>query len=544
MHSNFDRWWLMLVALLFCSAIPSFAQQADMVMIGDETLGVSAELSGEETDLRLVTTPGAYVEGTFRNTGNRAANVVLLSPEGEVVRRLFKGNVTTQGSFRFVADRSQYRLGLRGGGAGTVTILRNLPQDAQEPHPDVIGMTTAQSPTLQALVGADDRAVNAFWQERARLGTPMVEADPSGDPTRRLVTFLWRGAQYNARLIGAPADDHIWLARLGDTDIWFASFRVGSDLRMSYQIAPDIPQVPGPSREKRMALLATLQQDPLNRASFGNDAKDRYARNSYFALPDAPVQPGVSNDTGGNPDLTEHMFKNPTTQQERRLWLHKTAGFDPADPNAVLLVMFDGRQYTSKVSVPAQLDRLHDAGQLPPMATVFIDSVGGQTRWEELSCNEAFLDQVAQDILPYAQAELGLTANGARTVIAGSSLGGLSSACLALRHPQAFGNFISMSGSYWWAPEHTTPDTRPYIVDLLEQSSPHDLRGFVSAGRYETSRFEDQFGIFEGSQALVEAMQQQGLAGTFWRAYEGGHDYAVWQGALTDGLLALFPTSP
>lgn len=58
--------------------------------------------------------------------------------------------------------------------------------------------------------------------------------------------------------------------------------------------------------------------------------------------------------------------------------------------------------------------------------------------------------------MPWAR-EQGLSATASRTVVAGSSYGGLASAYMGLMHPELFGNVLSLSGSYWWAQEGTSP---------------------------------------------------------------------------------------
>src|SRR5690606_2765066 len=94
----------------------------------------------------------------------------------------------------------------------------------------------------------------AFWKEMARQGTPQIEDRPDG---KKLMTFLFRGARRNARIMGAPSNDHEPMMRLEGSDVWYRTFIVPADTRLSYRIAPDIPEPPGSSRERRLAILAT-----------------------------------------------------------------------------------------------------------------------------------------------------------------------------------------------------------------------------------------------------------------------------------------------
>lgn len=529
------------LALLFSSAVPAFSQSDKAMLEIGSQLEISAQIN-TQSPLSLISVAGSYVEAALESAGS-PVDLILETPEGLHVRRLVK-RATTRQVFRFVADSDSYRLRLTSPDAAAtarLTILRNLPPSEHLSQPSPTASTTPDSPSLQQLLDATDleQAVDAFWEERGLQGTPMVEPDPQGDPTKRLVTFLWRGAKHNARIVGAPANDHIWMARLGVTDVWFVSFRTGDDLRISYQIAPDVPAIPGNFRQQRVALLATLQQDPLNPDTFGVDAADRFETDSYIALSHADEQPGLKS-VKAAPELQLDWFESSALGNKRRVWYYHPEGFNPADPDNVLLFVFDGARYSGLVPLPSILETLQMQGRLPPVAAVFIDSLDSETRWIELRCNDTFLDVIAEELLPQAQKHFDLSPNEARTVVAGSSLGGLSSACLSLRHPEAFGNFISLSGSYWWAPDGYDDLTYPYIASKLHEVDFRPINAFISAGNYETSRMSDEFGILESSQSVAHAMQNLDMGSVEWRPYEGGHDYAVWRGAIADGLLSLF----
>ncbi len=97
-----------------------------------------------------------------------------------------------------------------------------------------------------------------------------------------------------------------------------------------------------------------------------------------------------------------------------------------------------------------------------------------------------------------------------------------------------------MSGSYWWGPDNHKTKNLPFVAAMIKEVRPQNTRAFISAGSYETSRFKNEIGILEGSQVVADTLQSIGLPDVTWRQYEGGHDYAVWRGALADGLVALF----
>lgn len=125
----------------------------------------------------------------------------------------------------------------------------------------------------------------------------------------------------------------------------------------------------------------------------------------------------------------------------------------------------------------------------------------------------------------------------ARTVIAGSSYGGLTSSYAALQHPQWFGNVLSLSGSYWWAPGGHMPGWTMRAYAHATPQPDHPVRFYLDAGRYEAAR-GGQDGILETNRHLGDVLHAKGYAVTQVE-HDTGHDYLHWQGSLGCGLVAL-----
>lgn len=205
-------------------------------------------------------------------------------------------------------------------------------------------------------------------------------------------------------------------------------------------------------------------------------------------------------------------------------------------------MVFDGETFTSpRAPIPQMLDRLIARGALPPVHVAFVGNAGGDARSRELPFNDTFAQVVAEEIVPLAARHFGLTPKRERTFLAGASYGGLASAWIAARQPQTFGGFLSLSGSFWAKPEgNELENAQPYMATLWQQSGLPPLRAWISAGLYENGR-EGAGGILETSRALQAALAARGDE-THYREYAGGHDYAVWRGSLTEGLITLFGT--
>ncbi|MFS8037175.1 alpha/beta hydrolase [Xanthobacter sp. AM11] len=357
-----------------------------------------------------------------------------------------------------------------------------------------------------------------------------------------LATFLARGAQHNVRLLGAPSGDHEWLQRLGTSDTYFRSFLIPGDTRLSYRLAPDVPEVAGTARAQRMAILATAQADPFNRAPWPDDAPDAFSQESTLVLSGAPVQPGMGESGAPAGRLSHFPMASARLGNRRAITLYRPAGFDPHDPDLVLLVVFDGPAYLSKVPTPAILDALIAERRLPPVLAVFVSPIDGETRGRELPGNDAFADFLADELMPAIRQMTGAGVPAGRTILAGSSYGGLAAATVALRHPQVFGNALALSGSFWWRAPDAPADGPGHVAELVARTPPAGVRFHLSAGRFETGHMGTA-GILDTSRHLRDVLRARGYDVSYGE-YAGGHDYLVWRGALADGLLALAPRLP
>ncbi len=485
---------------------------------------------------------GDYVEGVL-DSGTDAAELRLIDREGRPVRLLLNGTAGRE-VFRFVAEpgMAALRVTLRGVGGYRLALTRRIAVADQRPV-----LQGHLSPTIAALAETVKRGggTEDFWQDIARRGTPLVEPlkdalkDAPGSD-RVAMTFLARGARHNVRLLGGPTSNHENLERLGRSDVWFKSFIVPASTRVSYQIAPDVPDFPGTCRECRMAILAQLQADPLNHRPWPPDAPDRYNQVSLVELSGAPLQPGLE---GGWAEpagrLIAERFTSRILGNTRDVTVYAPPGVDPAGKDTVLLLLFDGPDYLDRhAPVPTMLDRLTGNGRLPPTVAVFIANPGTEARERELPANPAFAAMLADELLPWLSERMGIRPRPDRTVLAGSSYGGLAAVSAALAHPDRFGNALSMSGSFWWHPADAPPDRPEHMAGLVASRDRRPVRFFLSAGLFESGS-DGEIGILESSRHLRDVLEAKGYEVTY-RDYAAGHDRFAWRGALGDGLLALF----
>ena len=525
--SPFNRWSLgCLFSAMACAsalAVEPLSQGQSVRASVAKTLQPSWSLDLKAGDL----VQGKVVGDVSLRLLDARSNPLRLLVDGADMSRDFMFVAREDGQYLLRAEQ----LATRPQAEFTLTLSQVLALSEQQRAPAALLSPTLRQLAEQLKQGA---TTQAFWKDREQQGTPLVEA-LADSPNERLVTFLWRGARQNVRLFGSPSGGHDALQRLGDSDVWYATYRVPSSARLSYQLAPDVPEA-----GDRRTLLATAQRDPLNPHSFGNQKYEPSLTRSVMELPDAPPQPWLNKRAHVAPGSVEReSLKSEILGNTRDVYVYRPAGWKNIDQQPGLLVLFDAHAYTRQVPTPTILDNLIADGLIPPTAALIIANPSDETRPVELPPNADFARFMAQELMPWAKQQ-GLATDARHTVVAGSSYGGLASAWLGLQHPELFGNVLSLSGSYWWSP----PNTEDQWLARQYAASPRlPLRFYLQAGLFEDKSGSPGAGILDSNRQLRNVLQAKGYPVEHVE-YASGHDYLQWRGSLACGLISLIGKSP
>lgn len=475
-----------------------------------------------------------YLRGVLKSESG-SFDLDLVNKDGKHLRRIVE-NASGETDFHLVPteDGALLKLTARTDDAHYRLSLNWQVKPDQQKRSDIEFL----SPRMKALAGdiAAGISTDAFWATVRNEGTPLLERQADGS---YIVTFLWRGAEKNVRLFGAPSGNHENLDRIGTSDVWYKSFTVPAQTRISYQLAPDVPDVPGTARERRVAILSTAQEDPFNSKSWPSNGPDRYNRDSILELPDAPAEPYLADHGNPNGSLQKFMLASQKLGNTREITIYRPADLNVADRNVNLIFLFDAKQMLNEIPMPVILDNMIASGAIGPTVAVFIANPGAAARARELPANPKFADFMASELLPRVLAETGLKHDPKRTALGGASYGGLASTTVALRHPELFGNVLSMSGSYWWSPQGTPPDRQEYVAGLVASKPVPDVRFFLSAGLFEADASKGVGSILDTNRHLRDVLLARN-AHVFYREYAGGHDWLIWRSIIVDGLIALF----
>ena len=149
-----------------------------------------------------------------------------------------------------------------------------------------------------------------------------------------------------------------------------------------------------------------------------------------------------------------------------------------------------------------------------------------------------FADLIATDLAPWVEKEYHLSADPRRNVIAGLSAGGFAAAYVALRHPERFGNVLSQSGAFWWAPKVDQGEERGWLAREYIAAPRHELRFYLEAGLFENDIQGVGGQILEHNRHLRDVLRAKGYE-VIYSEYPGGHDRMNWRGSFANGLVSL-----
>ena len=294
----------------------------------------------------------------------------------------------------------------------TSSTLPSKKQRSQSAHGDQESARTIDdrplSPRLAALQdrlkSGDRDALDNFWKEISERGAPIIEP-VVGSERDMLVTILWRAREETRNVfVFRLGDVSKPMARLLDTDLWYKTFRLQKGARFIYQFAANLPD---PKEWRGITRFAgALRNDPLNPLQFAErwNEFNPYEVTFFSAveLPSAEPQIwNVARSTVPTGRVEREKFTSKLLGNERPIWIYTPHGYAAGKKPYGLLVLTDGGLYVNTARVATTLDNLIAAGLIPPLVAVMVDN---PDRGRELSCNSAYADFLAQEIVPWARA--------------------------------------------------------------------------------------------------------------------------------------------
>lgn len=375
-----------------------------------------------------------------------------------------------------------------------------------------------------AMSGAS--AVEAFWIELAVSGAPLVEPIPN-DSEHSLVTFVWQGSPAAENVVitdgvsvGVGGADPLnsQMTRLDGTSVWYRSYVVRNDGRFTYALSENDPLAlfTDPAR------MSNSTADPLN------SNRLPFIGQTYVELPEAATR-------SWSVQLTPKDSGKVQEQEldERSLRVYTPPGFDDSGEPYPLVLTMGGGFYADMVEVIPTLDHLIAEGRIPPVVAVVVSGTG-----DELLCSPEFARILAEDLVPWMRMNYHATARPERTVIAGSSRGGLASACTAVNRPDVFGKVLSQSGSFWWNRDYRSREEGDDFSNAELLTREIASRDRVAVDFYVEVGLMEFEGQLDTNRRFRDALEAKGYKVDY-REFNGNHSYVNWRETFGEGLVSL-----
>ncbi|HEV2884702.1 MAG TPA: alpha/beta hydrolase-fold protein, partial [Pyrinomonadaceae bacterium] len=344
------------------------------------------------------------------------------------------------------------------------------------------------------------------------------------------------------------------------SDVWYLTLKLPRGARFSYQLSPNDPMTQvtqeGPRAAQR---AATRQADPFNRnPRLCPPNTSKFNCRSAAELPGATPQSWFVTKPGTPEGRVEkHQVKSNIQKLDRPFSVYTPANYKADGPPNALLILFDGEDLANRGHPVTTLNNLIAASKIPPTVAVLVENLP-RRRIVDLVANPEFADFLATELVPWIRAHYNVSKDAAKVVVGGFSAGGLAAPYVALRHPKVFGNAISISGAFWWSPEHNgglcaarCPESGGlgdysrdattegnFLVKEFLASPKLPLRFYLTAGTFEVDTAGEGGLVLETTRHLRDVLLAKGYE-VHYQQFVGGHDGLSWRGALADGLINL-----
>lgn len=243
---------------------------------------------------------------------------------------------------------------------------------------------------------------------------------------------------------------------------------------------------------------------------------------------------------GGRLELV--TLRDSTYHRPRRIWIYTPRGYDPnAAVPYPLLVAFDGLEYQDTMPLPMILDTLAATRRAPAFVAVLVDDSSGAVRIADLGNAAKMVTFLGTQLVPYVRSHWHVTSDPARTIITGSSAGGLAASYAALERPDLFGNVLSQSGAFWRGAEASNGAPYEWLKGRVASLPKRDVTFFMDVGALEDHATLGGSGpnFRDATRRLRDALLAKGYAVTYMEVPGGQHRPEDWKLRLPVGIVSL-----
>ncbi|HEY6220818.1 MAG TPA: alpha/beta hydrolase-fold protein, partial [Gemmatimonadaceae bacterium] len=243
---------------------------------------------------------------------------------------------------------------------------------------------------------------------------------------------------------------------------------------------------------------------------------------------------------GGQGTTTELTIPSKTYPAGRHAWVYTPAGYPTScGTGCDFILVFDGAMYLEAMPLPQILDSLIAARKLAPAVALLFDNGAPPGRLEDLANSHKFSAFVANELIPWARTHYTMTRDPMRSLITGSSAGGLGAAYIALEHPELFGKVFSQSGAFWRGNEASNAPPFEWTTSRVTSGAKVNVQFMLDVGSAESAGALGGTApsLLEANRHLRDALLAKGYRLTYFEVPGGIHSPDTWGKRLPAGLV-------
>jgi enterochelin esterase-like enzyme len=249
--------------------------------------------------------------------------------------------------------------------------------------------------------------------------------------------------------------------------------------------------------------------------------------------------------------LRKHeQFRSRFLRNQRDLIVYVPPGYDEQPHRRFpVLYLHDGQNLFDRATafggqdwnVHGAADYLIQGGAIEPLIIVGIYNTGKSRIYEYTPTKvpklgggraDRYAKFLMQEVMPFIQREYRALPEPSQTGIGGSSLGGLVSLYIGLKHPQTFGKIAALSPSVWW--------NQRVILRLAAAANPHPRpRIWLDIGTREGPKIVPDVEQFRD--LLLKKGWREGQDLHYERVEGAEHNEAAWSQRVGPFLQFLYP---
>ena len=214
---------------------------------------------------------------------------------------------------------------------------------------------------------------------------------------------------------------------------------------------------------------------------------------------------------------------------DRAIWIREPRGTTTSQN---LIIFLDAELYRSRIGATSVIDALQ--GEIPDSWIVFVSEESTTSRRRECPCYAPFARFIAEELIQLLGREGLDFGTVKRKALIGVSYTGLAAAYIAKEYPETFQRIICQSASLWW--------NECWLVNEYSHfRTGYDLAFYLDVGAGEKQENVDHGFVFQRV-SQIDAVRRfrdvlrEGGIPTYYREFDGGHDYDKWAKTLPDAL--------